>query len=530
MAVSFEDVPSIYTFTPVARPPSDYTCAGTLHAVATMTSPTLDPILRTAELRAVEAAHAGAPLMERAGEAAAAVAAAMIRRRAPVVVLAGPGNNGGDALVVARRLRERFFEVVTVFPGDPAKLPRDAAAAWRAHAGAGGTVVTAPPSVEPALVVDGLFGIGLTRPPAAPYDALIDWIERAAAPTLALDVPSGIDADTGAVHGKAVSATATATFIAWKPGLLTGEGLDRAGMATLHTLDLAAQRARGVRLTWDTVGAALPPILRRTQRSAHKGTFGTLGIVGGARGMTGAALLAGRGALACGAGKVHVGLLADDAPAVDAGAPELMLRPARDALDGADALVVGPGLGRSDAARALLAACVASPSPLVLDADALNLAAGDATLQQAIAQRAGAVLITPHPAEAARLLDIATADVQRDRVGNALELARRLRAHVVLKGAGSVLAHPDDSFAINASGNPALAAGGTGDVLAGMLGALVAQRIDARAALRLAVCAHGAAADALVARGIGPVGLRASEIAPAVRDLINAAARGASPD
>jgi len=492
-----------------------------------MTSPTLEPILRTVELRAVEASHADAPLMERAGEAAAAVAAGMIGRRASVIVLAGPGNNGGDAFVVARRLRERFFDVVTVCPGDTAKLPRDAAAAWRAYANAGGSVVTAPPAVDAALIVDGLFGIGLTRPPAAPYDALIDWIGRARAPTLALDVPSGVDADTGAVHGRAVTASATATFIAWKPGLLTGEGLDRAGTTTLHTLGLPAPGARGVRLAWDALAAALPPILRRTQRGTHKGTFGTLGIVGGARGMAGAALLAGRGALACGAGKVHVGLLAADAPAVDTGAPELMLRPAHDALDGADALVVGPGLGRSDDARALLVAALALPVPLVLDADALNLAADDATLQQAIAQRTGDVLITPHPAEAARLLGSATADVERDRVARALELARRLRAHVVLKGAGSVLAHPDGTFAINASGNPALATGGTGDVLAGMLGALLAQRIDARDALRLAVCAHGAAADALVVRGIGPVGVRASEVAPAARDLLNAAARAA---
>jgi len=490
-----------------------------------MASSLLEPILRGDAVRDLEARYRGAGLMARAGAAAAGLAHGLATMPGPVIVLAGPGNNGGDAFVVARLLRERAREVVTVFTGDARRLPVDAAAAYAALRAAGAPIVAAPPATRPSLVVDGLFGIGLARPLAAPYDGLVAWINAADAPVLALDVPSGVNADTGSVPGAAVNATATVTFLAWKPGLLTGAGLDHAGDATLDSLGTTVEAASGVRLVWEGLYASLPSPLARDRRSAHKGTFGTLGIVGGARGMTGAALLAGRGALACGAGKVQVGLLADDAPVVDSGAPELMLRSGALALDGADALVVGCGLSQSDAARAALAAALAASVPLVLDADALNLIALDAALRAHVASRTAPTLLTPHPAEAARLLGVSTAEVQRDRVGAAQSLAAALRAHVVVKGAGSVLAHPQGDYAINATGNPALASGGTGDVLAGMIGALLAQRIDARDALRIGVCVHGAAADALVARGVGPVGLRASELAPAVRDLINGRAR-----
>jgi len=491
-----------------------------------MTRPSLEPILYCAELRTVESRYRDARLMERAGTAAADAALALVASGGPIVVAAGPGNNGGDAFVTARVLRERGREVVTLFAGDAQRLPGDAANAYRALVAAGGAIVTAPPA-HAALIVDGLFGIGLTRPAAPPYGDLIAWINEAGVPVLALDVPSGVDADTGSVRGIAVNATATLTFLAWKPGLLTGEGLDCAGRVTLHPLGTELDDARGVRLTWDALCAALPPPLQRRRRTVHKGTFGTLGIVGGAQGMVGAALLAGRGALACGAGKVQVGLLAQDAPVVDAGAPELMLRAGAAAIEGADALVLGPGLSQSREARDALALALSRPVPLVLHADGLNLVASDAGLRDALAGRGAPTLLTPHPAEAARLLGLSTPDVQCDRLGAAQALAHALHAHVVVKGAGSVLAHPDADYAINATGNPALASGGTGDILAGMIGALLAQHLDARDALRIGVCVHGAAADALVARGIGPIGLRASELAPAARDLLNARAEPA---
>ena len=256
----------------------------------------------------------------------------------------------------------------------------------------------------------------------------------------------------------------------------------------------------------------------------NKGTFGTLGILGGTEGMGGALILAGRAALRTGVGKVWLGFLMPDPPKLDTGMPELMLRHAGVVLDARpDALVVGPGLGTSDAARSLLMRALALPIPVALDADALNLIAKDAGLQAATRARSAPTLATPHPGEAARVLGSEIADVQRDRMDAARRLSRHLTASVVLKGVGSVLAHPDGSWEINASGGPALATAGSGDILSGLLGALLAQGIEADAALRLAVCLHGAAADLLVARGIGPLGVTASELPDAARELLNAA-------
>jgi hydroxyethylthiazole kinase-like uncharacterized protein yjeF len=215
-----------------------------------------------------------------------------------------------------------------------------------------------------------------------------------------------------------------------------------------------------------------------------------------------------------------------DPPKLDTGMPELMLRHAPAVLEAApDALVVGPGLGTSDAARSILMRALSQAVPVALDADALNLIARDAALLAAVQSRTAPTLATPHPGEAARVLGSDVASVQGNRMQAARDLSERLRAHVVLKGVGSVLAHPDGAFDINASGGPALATAGSGDVLAGLLGALLAQRIEAKAALRLAVCLHGAAADALVARGDGPLGVTASELPDAARALVNRAAR-----
>ena len=486
------------------------------------------PIFRTAELRRVETAAHGQPPMERAGIAAAEVARGMVGERdGSVLVLAGPGNNGGDAFVLARRLRETFFDVVVVFSGDRAKLPPDAADAHRAFIGAGGaTVADIPAGWHGSLIVDGLFGIGLARPLAADYASRVERANGSGIPILALDVPSGLDADTGVAPGPTIRAAATATFIALKPGLLTGDGIDCCGDVSIHPLGLepeASAPAMGHRLDWSALAADLPAVLTRRARSVHKGTFGTLAIVGGADGMVGAPLLAGRAALHAGTGKVWLGFATGNPPAFDSGRPELMLRAADQVLNaGASAIVCGPGLGMTSAANALLARAMAEQVPLVLDADALNAIAADPALAAAVARRLSPTVATPHPAEAARLLGTATAAVQADRLGAAQALAAKLRAAVVVKGAGSVLAYPDGTWDINASGNPGLASAGTGDVLAGFAGAFLAQGINAKTALRLAVCLHGAAADACVVAGFGPLGLTASELAPAARTLLNA--------
>jgi len=469
--------------------------------------------------------------MERAGHAAAEVARAMAGERSgAILVLAGPGNNGGDAFVVARWLREWFFDVTVVFCADAARLPADAAAALTAFRNAGGTTMDAIPSAwHGVLIVDGLFGIGLARAPAAPYAAMIERINAAGTPILALDVPSGLDADTGAAFAPSVRADATATFIALKPGLLTGAGVDLCGRISVHALGLDAKvqaAARGHRLDWSVVSRSLPDVLQRRCRNVHKGTFGTLGIIGGAHGMVGAPLLAGRAALHAGAGKVWIGFADAAFPALDWEQPELMLRAADRVLGaGADALACGTGLGTDAAAGALVARALAEPVALVLDADALNVIAADKGLARAVAARSAPTVATPHPAEAARLLGKIVAEIEADRLGAAQALAELLRASVVLKGAGSVVAHPDGRWEINATGNPGLATAGSGDVLTGFVAALLAQRVEAGDALRVAVCLHGAAADRCVAQGAGPLGLTAGELIPAARSLLNGAAR-----
>jgi hydroxyethylthiazole kinase-like uncharacterized protein yjeF len=481
------------------------------------------PICTTASIRALEEQATDAPLMELAGAAAAGQARLLAPRMTdPVIVFAGPGNNGGDAFVVARHLREWGYPVTVVFCAEPQGLPaaaRNAHDRWRA---AGGATQSSPPALsECGLVVDGLFGIGLRRALTGTYAEWIAAINRADGPVLALDIPSGLDADTGTCGGPVVQATHTATFIALKPGLLTADGVDAAGKVTLHDLGVDAQTNAG------SCGKFVTWLLARQwlhgrRRNSHKGSFGTLGIVGGAAGMTGAPLLAGRAALFAGAGKVQLGFLADAAPPIDFGQPELMLRAADQVLRAeSTALVVGPGLGQSRQAADHLGRALSKSVPLVLDADALNLVALEAGLAHRLRSRDRPTLLTPHPAEAARLLQTSTAIVQADRVAAAKSVAERFNAAVALKGAGTVCVFPDGEWAINGSGNPGLASAGSGDVLAGIVGALLAQGYDAKRALLLGVCVHGAAADSLVATGVGPIGLSASELAPAVRRLLN---------
>ncbi|HVF64047.1 MAG TPA: NAD(P)H-hydrate dehydratase [Casimicrobiaceae bacterium] len=488
----------------------------------------LAPIYRTAELKTIEARHAADGLMERAGAASAAVAGGMLaERHGPVVVLAGPGNNGGDGFVVARLLRAAFHDVIVVFAADAASLPDDARRAHGAYAKAGGATQHDLPNVKPALIVDALFGIGLRAPLSANYAAWVHWANASDAAVLSLDVPTGLDADTGMTNGPVVHADATASFLGWKPGLLTGAGPDRCGDVSIHRLDVDAEAVvapRGRRLDWTSLASTLSDTIRRRVRAVHKGTFGTVGIVGGADGMVGAALMAGRAALRCGAGKVRVGMLADRAPVVAPMVPELMFGNAQHLLEQPlDALVVGCGLGTSDAARRLVKRALDTQAACILDADALNLVARDEALQGIVATREAITIATPHPAEAARLARTTVEAIERDRVKAALDLARQLRAHAVLKGGGTVIAHPNGRFDINASGNPALAFAGSGDVLAGMLGALVAQRSDGETAARIGVCLHGAAADALVARGVGPIGVSSIELIDAARSLLNEA-------
>lgn len=475
-------------------------------------------LLRSAESRALETRHADArpPLMERAGKAAAEFAIRLLGRHpGRVLICAGPGNNGGDGFVMGRELARAGVAVSILFTADPARLPPDAAAALETCRATSADFCREVPPGSFSLVVDALFGIGLARAIEGDYATLIARINAYAGPVLALDIPSGLDGDTGCVMGVAVRATHTLSFIGGKPGLYTLDGPDHCGEVTVDNLGLDLAGHPGALLAIDDFRACLRP----RERNSHKGSYGSLAVIGGAAGMTGAALLAARAGLKLGAGRVFVGLLQE--VAVDPVAPELMLRSANDALAQATVAVIGPGMGAGDEVADILRRAASADFPILFDADALNAIALHPVLAARLARRSAATLITPHPAEAARLLATTTDAIQSDRVAAALELARRFGAHVALKGCGTVIAHPDGQWRINANGNPGLATGGSGDVLSGMVGALLAQGWPAAAALEGAVHLHGAAADALAAAGDGPIGIAAGELIPAARTLLN---------
>lgn len=486
------------------------------------------PIHTVAGIRAIEErarVQAEPSLMERAGRVAAEEAVRLTQERPGAILIAcGPGNNGGDGFVMARRLLQARRPVTVSFSGRAEALPPDARAAYDAWHEAGGiTRDTLPetPAEGWALVVDALFGIGLQRPLAGDYARWIAQLNALPGPRLALDIPSGLDSDTGRVLGCAFRATHTLSFLALKAGLLTLDGPDHAGTVTVASLDIQPQDYLA------TEGLRIRPALFRERlvpraSNTHKGSFGDAGIVGGARGMNGAALLSGRAALKLGAGRILVGMMDRDAPSVDPTQPEMMLRPPTLTIENADVLAIGPGLGMSDEALRLLERALPRPVALVLDADALNLIAQEHRLEALCANRQAATLITPHPAEAARLLGTDTASVQADRVGSALTLATRFNALVALKGSGTIIAFPDGRWLINTTGNPGMASAGMGDVLTGLITALLAQHWSPEAALTAAVHLHGEAADRLAAEGIGPIGLTAGEVINAARATFNA--------
>ena len=482
-------------------------------------------LLRTAAIRALEARYLpDTPLMERAGKAAADYADTLMTDRCgAILVLAGGGNNGGDAYVCARHLKARGHSVIVASPAATQTLPADAEIARADWLAMGGTINAALPEARHyALAIDGLFGIGLSydngRPVSGIYAEWIEWLTTLSCPVLALDVPSGLNADTGAIMGCSVRADYTITFLAAKPGLYTLAGRDHAGIIECASLDVDASThaaGEGRLISSADFESALRPRLH----NSHKGTNGNAAIIGGAAGMAGAALLSGRAALHLGAGRVYLGML--ETLPVDYAQPELMLREIADAIEQADAIGIGPGLGQSEGALTALKLAIATDKPLAIDADALNLIAAHPVLITHIARRRLPTLLTPHPTEAARLLGCDTAAVQNDRIKSTQTLAQRFNAVVVLKGSGSVIALPDGHWYINGNGNGGLATAGTGDVLLGFVTALLAQGNDAATALLAAVHLHGAAADLLVETGTGPVGLTASELIAPARDIWN---------
>lgn len=481
-----------------------------------------------AATRRIEHAAAAAlppnTLMQRAGLAVARLALAISPHARTVWIACGPGNNGGDGLQAALHLRQWGMNPVVTWLGTPDQAPADARAAWQRAVAAGVALADQPPSnMGPQdLCIDALLGIGATR---APHGRMAEWLARlnsSAAPVLAIDLPTGLDADSGslntAVTTVSIAASAcpssaggqfdlehlppqrhTLSLLTLKPGLFTAHGRDACGTVWFDDLGVPAT-LRDAEPPTALLNAA-PPHQQRAHAS-HKGSFGDVAVIGGeslatrGMGMTGAALLAAVAALHGGAGRVLLSLLDDGETTLIATQPELMLR-RFDRLD-LQALTVVCGCGGGDAVAGVLPAVLHAAPRLVLDADALNVIAADTALQAALRQRAAAhqaTVLTPHPLEAARLLGCTSADVQQQRLRAANQLAKRFACTVVLKGSGSIIAVPGQAPVINPTGNARLATAGTGDVLAGLIGAHLAAGEAAAQAASAAVYRHGLAAD-----------------------------------
>jgi ADP-dependent NAD(P)H-hydrate dehydratase / NAD(P)H-hydrate epimerase len=461
-------------------------------------------------------------LMERAGAAAFGV----LQWRWPdlrrIAVLCGAGNNGGDGYVLARLARAAGYAVDVFHLGSPHDTNGAAARAAQALSISGATAVPwdGQALYQYELIVDAIFGTGLDRDVDKHWRKAIDAVNASGAKVLALDVPSGLDADTGQVLGAAIRADVTVTFIGLKQGQFTASGLDCCGTIHYSSLDVPDElfsrvTPAAVRYAMDNLEGLLAPRPRNT----HKGQYGHVLIVGGDRGMIGAALLAGEAALRSGAGLVSVATRPEHAALLALARHELMAHGIGDGaalqplVERATVIAIGPGLGRAAWARDLLAYVLDTRLPLVIDADALNLLAADA-------QRRHDWILTPHPGEAGRLLGVTTAEVQRDRFTAVAALQERYGGVVVLKGAGTLVCGGDRVIGLCAAGNPGMASGGMGDVLTGVIAALVAQRLALADAACLGALLHAEAGDRAAAAG-GQRGLIASDLLLRLPRLIN---------
>ena len=485
-------------------------------------------------------------LMETAGRAVADAAQALFQQcRRPVLALAGTGNNGADAVVAARHLHERGVPVSVVIVGTPMKLTKDATTQLAIAERLGVPCVFSEgvgPDLEEALtaagtLIDGLFGTGLTRPIEGPYRAVIEAVAaRDRLGVVAVDLPSGVDADTGQVFGVAVPADVTVTFQFPKIGHVQYPGRELTGTLEVADIGIPPSRLSHVspRFGIVTTGRLQEAFVSRAP-IAHKGTFGHLLVVAGAPDRPGAALLAARAALRTGAGLVTI---ASDRETIQRLSPALeaamglsvgLHRPESEAIIEAlserTALAFGPSLA-PDARTAMCLKAVLAESrvPAVLDAGALRALGTDVTW---LRDRGAAVVLTPHPGEMAHLTGLDTPAVQRDRVGHATRLAAATGAHVVLKGASTVIAHPDGRAGVVVAGNPGMATGGTGDVLTGIIGALLAQGVAPDVAAEAGALAHALAGDAAAA-ALGEVGLTAPDLILRLTDVIRANTDGRS--
>lgn len=473
--------------------------------------------LQNLEMRAANQLGADT-LMKRAGAAAAELImkrledAGVEQRR--VTLLVGPGNNGGDALACACELREKGAVVNVVLPGGRRPTSALALAQLERWTQAGGTTYDDPYMTEKAdCVVDGLFGTGLAKPITGDYLDAVLWFNERQALKVSLDIPSGLNPVTGHWTGSypGCSADVTITFLCVKSGLYMCEGADAAGEIVLNELDVSVPLS-----PLSVIGTdEFPRVLRPRVKNSHKGDYGSVAVIGGTDGMIGASILAARAALISGAGRVTLECRAEHAPHVDMVYPEIMFATKPVNLEDFDAIVLGCGLGTSAEAKARVIEALNCQKPLILDADALNIIAADIKLQDMVLARRAPTVLTPHPGEAARLLRRDTAGVTADRVAACRELAVQTGAIVILKGAGTVISMRSSRTWINPTGSPMLATGGSGDVLAGMIGAMFAQGYDMVESVLAAVYFHGLSAEGLEA------GFTAGEIAPNAMALVH---------
>lgn len=464
--------------------------------------------------------------MKRAGRAAFDALLSRWPNPQQITVYCGGGNNGGDGYVIAALAAEQKLPVTVVQVAPPEKLAGDALRAYH-YAVAEGVEMTTlaqagPPEV--GVIVDALLGTGLSGTVKAPFSAAIETINNASLPVLSVDIPSGLCGDTGSVLGCAVRAGITVTFIGEKRGLYTGAAPAHCGDIVYDSLQVpdgvfSAVESRAVRLDWSSLAATLPG----RPADAHKGLYGHVMIIGGELGFGGAVAMAAEAALRVGAGLVSVATRPQHVNAIIARCPEIMAvgvasgQELEPLLSRPTVLVVGPGLGRTPWSEQMLQKALAAGLPMVLDADALNILSegrvgAGADISEAV--------LTPHPGEAARMLGLTTAAIQADRFSAAANLRQKYGATVLLKGAGTLVVADGKPLMLCPYGNPGMASGGMGDVLSGVIGALVAQGLPLAEAASIGACMHGLAADDAAAES-GQIGLCATDLMPALRTRRN---------
>ena len=517
------------------------------------------PVFTAAEMRALDQramSQLGIPgvrLMENAGRGAAQAILTHFgsQRRKRVVICCGKGNNGGDGFVVARRLKAAGAAVRVFLLAQTSEVKGDSGAMLAAYLKAGGRIqeVTREAdlrSLEKALassdmVVDALLGTGLAGPVTGLYALAIELINRSAKPVAALDLPSGLASDHGRLLGPVVAAVLTTTFAGWKRGLLLYPGAAKAGQVMVVDIGIPDSAAREGIGTFLLEASDIAPLFPPREPDSHKGAFGRLLVVAGSVGKTGAAALAARAALRTGAGLVTIAAPRSQQPIIAALGMEVMTEPlpetpgqsaslkAKDRIlelvSATDALALGPGLSLDPETQNLARELVREvDKPMVVDADGLSALAGHLDFLKKAPPRC----LTPHPGEMARLLDSTVAEVQADRIETVRSFCQRAGGFLVLKGARSVIGEPGGSVFINPTGNPGMATAGSGDVLTGMVGALLARGVDLLAALQASVYLHGLAGD-LARDEKGEAGIIAGDILEAIPRAILKVQRGYSP-